>query len=97
MLCRLAKNDDDMETDELHKCRTVRTIAKIKNVLNDFGRMNRLPRSMLCADEDFHYMGGRNGSNDDCLKNGKQSWPLRSIFDARDPTTPKLNCTLIKN
>ena len=47
MLCRLAKNDDDdVETDE---CRTVRIIAKIRNVLNDFGRMKRLPRSMVCA------------------------------------------------
>ena len=49
---------------------------------------------MVCVDEDFHYMRGKNGSNDDCLKNGKQSRPLRSIFDARDPMTPKLNCTL---
>ena len=94
MLPRLAKNHDGVETDELHECRTVRTIAKIRNVLNDFGRMKRLPRSMVCVDEDFHYMRGKNGSNDDCLKKRKQSWPLRSIFDARDPTTPKLNCTL---
>ena len=94
MLRRLAKNDDDVETDELHKCGTVRTIAKIRNVLNDFGRMKRLPRSMVCVDEDFNYMRGKNGSNDDCLKNGKQSWPLRSNFNARDPMTPKLNCTL---
>ena len=95
MLRRLAKNHDDgVGTDELHECRTVRTIAKIRNVLNDFGRMKRLPRNMVCVDEDFHYMRGKNGSNDNCLKNEKQSWRLRSIFDARDLMTPKLNCTL---
>ena len=78
----------------MHECGTVRTIDKIRNVLNDFGRMKRLPKSMVCVDEDFYYIRGKNCSNDDCLKNGKQSWPLRSIFDARDPMTPKLNCTL---
>ena len=39
-------------------------------------------------------MRSKKGCNDDNLKFSKQSWPLQSIFEPRDPTTPTLNSTL---
>ena len=78
----------------LHECRISRIVARIREILNDFGKLKKFPRSMMCVDKDFHYMRGENGCNDDCLRNEKQSWPLRSIFNARDPTTIELNPTL---
>ena len=92
MLHRLA--DNEMANDKLHECRISRIVARIREILNDFGKLKKLPRSMMCVDEDFHYMRGKNGCNDDCLRNEKQSWPLRSIFNARDPKTPEVNPTL---
>ena len=80
--------------DEIKTCRVTRTISQIKKAVNDYGRMNKLPRSAVCVDEDFHYMRGRNGGNDDSLRNKLQSWPERSVFKARDFTTPELNPTL---
>ena len=92
MLRRLA--DNEMANDKLHECRISRIMARIREILNNFEKLKKIPRSMMCVDEDFHDMRGKNGCNDDCLRNEKQSWPLRSVFNARDPTTPKLNPTL---
>ena len=93
-------NDEDLTTmkeqrmDEIKTCRVTRAISQIRKALNDCGRMNRLPRSAVCVDEDFHYMRGKNGANDDSLRNNLQSWPERSVFEAGDFTTPALNPTL---
>ena len=57
-------------------------------------RINKLPRSCVRVEEDFHHMSGKNGTNDDRLKIEKQSWPNRSVFNAHDPDTLPLNSTL---
>ena len=93
-------NEEDSTTmkkqrmDEIKTCRVTRAISQIRKALNDSGRINKLPRSAVCVDEDFHYLRGRNGANDDSLRNNLQSWPEHSVFEARDFTTPELNPTL---
>ena len=66
----------------------------IRKIFNDFGKANKLPRSCVRVDEDFHYMHGKNGANDDRLKMEKQSWPNQSVFNAHDPDILPLNFTL---
>ena len=83
-------NDEDLMTmkkqrmDEIKTCRVTRAISQIRKALNDYRRMNKLSRSAVCVEEDFHYMRGRNGANNDSLRNNIQSWPERSVFEARD-------------
>ena len=66
----------------------------IREILNNYGKSNKLPRSRVRVDEGFHYMRGKNGANDNRLKMEKQSWPNRSVFNARNPDTLPLNSTL---
>ena len=82
------------KVDEIKKCRVTRAISQISKALNDYREMNKLPRSAVCIDKDFHYMRGRNGTNNDSLRNNLQFWPECSVFEARDFTTPELNTTL---
>ena len=94
MLCQLANDKYIIDGDKLYECGVSRTMAKIRKLLNEYGRKKKLPRSVVCVNEDFHYMRGKKGCNDDNLKFSKQSWPLQSIFEACDPATPTLNSTL---
>ena len=61
-----------------------------RECLNDWGETN-VPHSSISVDEDFYYMCGRCGANEDFKEDGKQSWPDRSLFMMRDWTTPLLN------
>ena len=65
-----------------------------RKCLNDWGEKNNEPRNSISVDEDFYYMHGRCGANEDFKEDGKQSWPDRSLFMMRDWTTPSLNPTL---
>ena len=57
-------------------------------MLDDFGCKKKLPRSVIHVDEDFHYMGGKQGVNDDDSSREQcQSWPSRSILNGRNPNT----------
>ena len=94
MLCRLANDKHIIDGDELYECGISRTMAKIRKLLNEYRRKKELPQSVVCVNEDFHYMHGKKGCNDDNLKFSKQSWSLWSIFEARDLTTLTLNSTL---
>ena len=91
--------EDSMTTnkqrmDGIKKCRVTRAMSQIRKTLNDYGKMNKLARSAVCVDEDFHYMRGRNGANGmDSLRNNLQSRPEHSVFKARDFTMPELNPT----
>ena len=52
MLHRLA--DNEMANDELHECRISRIVARIREILNNFGKLKKLPRSMMCVDENLY-------------------------------------------
>ena len=66
LMMSLNNNNEEYSTtmkkqriDEIKTCRVTRTISQIRKALNDYGKMNKLPRTVVCVDEDFHYMRGR--------------------------------------
>ena len=79
--------------NEIKKWRVTKAISQIRKVLNNYGRMNNLPRSAACVDEDFHYMRDRNGADDDSQRNSLQSWPEHFVFEARNFMMTELNPT----
>ena len=62
--------------------------------MDEYGKGKKLPRSAVRVNEDFHYMHGKYGCNDDSLCEREQSWQKRLIFNARNPFTQPLNVTL---
>ena len=92
----LQKMNDDAKTpfDPIKECRIIKTLATARKCLNDWGEKNNEPCSLISVDEDFYYMCGRCGANEDFKEDGKQSWPDRSLFMMRDWMTPSLNPTL---
>ena len=91
---RRLTNDDKKHFDAAKECRIVRTLAMAMQYLNKWGEQNNIPRSSISIDEDFHYMHGRCGANEDYKDDGKQPWLDRSSFMDRDPSVPVLNQTL---
>ena len=80
--------------DNIGQCRITKNLAYMRRALDSHGRSQGLARSCVRVDEDFHYMRGKNGANDDYLRMKKQSWPKRSVFNACDTDTLPLNPTL---
>ena len=66
----------------------------IQHLLDEYGEEKKLPRNVVRVDEDFHYMHRKYGCSDDSFCEREQSWPKRSIFNARNPYTQPLNATL---
>ena len=64
--------------------------------LEDYAIKNdHLPRSAVRVDEDFHYMRGKCGVNDNIQRTNPMAWPGQSVFLRRDyVNTLPLNKTL---
>ena len=80
--------------DDLKSCRITRHFSMIQHLLDKYGKEKKLPRSMVKVDKDFHYVRGKYGCIDNSLCEREQSWPKRSIFNARNPYMQPLNVTL---
>ena len=63
-------------------------------MLNQFGQKHKLPRSVICIYEDFHYMHGQCGTNNNTQCNNLQAWPCRSVFNVHDSSSISLNSML---
>ena len=44
--------------DILNSCRISRNLSLIRQLLNEYGKTMKLPKSFVSVDEDFHYMCG---------------------------------------
>ena len=57
MLRKLCLGSDN--ADIISQCRVTRNLAMIREILNNYGKFNKLPRSCVRVNEDFHYMHGK--------------------------------------
>ena len=57
MLRKLSFGSDNV--DIISQCRVTRNLAMICEILNDYGKSNKLPRSCVRGNEGFHYMCGK--------------------------------------
>ena len=76
---------------DLKDCHIVRLLAKMRRLLDNFGKSQNLPRSSVRVDEDFWYMHGENGCIDSSIQGGGGGWPNTSIFHNRSPVALQLN------
>ena len=53
--------------DDLKSCRITRHLSVIQHLSDEYGKEKKLLRSAVRVDEDFHYMHGKYGCNDDSL------------------------------
>ena len=51
--------------DAVKSCRITKLLSLLQTMLDDFGYKKKLPCSVVHVDEDFHYMQGKQGANDD--------------------------------
>ena len=80
--------------DCFKRARITRFVSVCRERLEDFGRDRDHPRSAVSVDEDFHYMRGKCGANDNKESARYQAWPTNSIFLYRSDSTIPLNDTL---
>ena len=70
-------------------------LSYCRALLEDYAIKNDLRRSAVRVDEDFHYMRGKCGANDNIQRTNPMAWPGQSVFLHRDyVNTLPLNKTL---
>ena len=94
--CMLRRLSEDREDIDVMECVNVcRVLSYCRASLDNYARTNGLPRSAVRVDEDFHYMRGKCGANDNVHHTNPMAWPSQSIFLRRDyVNTILLNKTL---
>ena len=81
--------------DCLKRARITRFLSVCRERLEDFGCDRGHPRSAVSVDEDFHYMRGKCGANDNKETSSYRAWPTNSIFNYRSESSlVPLNDTL---
>ena len=65
MARQLSTDDNVIVMDTVKSCLITKLPSLLRMMLDDFGCKKRLPHSVICVDEDFHYMHGKQGANDD--------------------------------
>ena len=95
--CMLRCLSEDREDIDIMECVNVcRVLSYCRASLDNYARTNGLPRSAVRVDEDFHYMRGKCGANDNMNRTNPMAWPSQSIFLCRDyVNTIPLNKTLL--
>ena len=84
-----------VHVDCFKRVRITRFLSVCRDLLEDFGSERDHPRSAVSVDEDFHYMRGRCGANDNKDSSRYQAWPTNSVFNYRSEASQVvLNDTL---
>ena len=95
MLRHLSEDGEDEDLDLMYCVNVCRMLSYCHASLDDYGRTKGLPHSAVRVDEDFHYMRGKCGANDNKQHTNLMAWPGQSIFLRRDyVNTIPLNKTL---
>ena len=82
MLRRLSEDREDVN---MMKCVNVcRILSYCRASLDNYAHVKDLPCSAVRVDEDFHYMRGKCGANDNIKCTNPIAWPGQSIFLRRN-------------
>ena len=94
--CMLRCLSEDREDIDVMECVNVcRILSYCRTSLDSYARVKDLPHSAVRVDEDFHYMRGKCGANDNIKRTNPIVWPSQSIFLRRNYVdTIPLNNTL---
>ena len=65
MVRRFSMMDHFIVLDAIKSCRITKLLSLLQAMLDDFGCKKKLPHSVVHLDKDFHYMHGKQGTNDD--------------------------------
>ena len=94
--CMLRRLSSEGSSIDVMGCVNVcRMLSYCRASLEDYAIKNDLPRSAVRVDEDFHYMRGKCGANNNIQCTNPMAWPGQSVFLRRDyVNTLPLNKTL---
>ena len=73
MARRLSTDNSVVAMDAVKSCRITKLLSLLRMMLDDFGYKKKLPDSVVRVDEDFHYMHGKQGGNNDSSRGQRQS------------------------